>query len=460
LKFRYGVKIAMVMASLPALCQDRRTITEPKIPASCTVLRAALRDTDNTLAEADEQRPDTVRIQKAIDGCAAGKAVELKADVDHNAFLSGPLEMREGVTLLVDDGVTLYASRNPADFDNMPGSCGIMGSDSRPCKPLIGIHGVHHVAVMGGGTIDGRGGQIVMGKPYTWWQLSRAAAPSNARYSAPRLIVADHADDLVLYRIRLHNSPNFHVTVSHTDGFTAWDIHLQTPTAKGVDARNTDGIDPGSSENITVTRSWIDSGDDNIAIKTGTHHMSVVDNHFYRGHGMSIGSETNTSVGEIVVDQLTLDGTTSGIRIKSNVQRGGPVRNIMYRHLCMRNVNSPISISPFYTGRSKDEIEGSSLKGDLIPDYKDVHLEDIHSVTAGTIQVVGLNAAHLTQLFLDGVQVDSIAPDQVRARFADLTVGTKGTNLSFAGEGVTVRTAPGAHVEVSSCKDVFVPFQN
>jgi hypothetical protein len=53
-----------------------------------------------------------------------------------------------------------------------------------------------------------------------------------------------------------------------------------------MDARN-----PGSSANVTVAHSWIDNGDDNIAIKTGTTHMSVLDNHFYSGHGMSIGSE-------------------------------------------------------------------------------------------------------------------------------------------------------------------------
>ena len=50
-----------------------------------------------------------------------------------------------------------------------------------------------------------------------------------------------------------------------------------------MDARNTDGIDPGTSQNITVTHSWIDNGDDNIAIKAGVTHMSVIDNHFFTG---------------------------------------------------------------------------------------------------------------------------------------------------------------------------------
>ena len=292
--------VLLVTCATPALAQDTRQVSEPHIPAACTVLKAGLIATKNALAEADEIRLDTERIQKAMDSCGAGKAVELRGDGAHNAFLSGPLELRSGVTLLVDKGVTLYASRNPKDFDTVPGTCGTSGPDSRPCKPLIGVHDVTDAAVMGEGAIDGRGDRGVLGKTYTWWQQSRAAvsqipagdvASQGLKYSAPRLIVANHADGLVLYRIRLHNSPNFHVTVSNTNGFTAWGVHLLTPTVRGTDARNTDGIDPGTSQNVTVTKSWIDNGDDNIAIKNDVQHMSVIDNHFFSGHGMSIGSE-------------------------------------------------------------------------------------------------------------------------------------------------------------------------
>lgn len=450
----------LIVSSIGASAQDTRQVTEPKIPPACIVLSAQLHASNNALATADETKLDTERIQKALDGCSQGKAVELKADGEKNAFLSGPLELRSNVTLLLDKGVTLYASRNPKDFDTVPGTCGTSGAESRPCKPLIGVHDAQHAAVMGEGVIDGRGDKGVIGKPYTWWQQSRAAEPTNTKYSAPRLIVANHADGLVLYRIRLHNSPNFHVTVNNTNGFTAWGVHLLTPTVRGTDARNTDGIDPGSSENITVRESWIDNGDDNIAIKTGTHKMSVIDNHFYSGHGMSMGSETNTSDSDILVDGLTLDHTTSGIRIKSNVQRGGPVRNVTYRHLCMRDVAMPISISPFYNGQTTDGIEDLGMKGDRIPDYKGIHLEDIRSLTPGVIQVAGLNQEHLTEISFDGVQVDGIKPEQARFRFTTATVGPGGINFPIAGEGVTAPPPGDQATKVSSCQGKFLPYQD
>ena len=123
-----------VCASLPALAQDTRHIVEPTIPPACTALTANLHAANNALSEADESKLDTARIQSALDQCGAGKAVELKADGAHNAFLSGPLELREGVTLLLDKGITLYASRNPKDYDTVPGSCGTSGAQSRPCQ--------------------------------------------------------------------------------------------------------------------------------------------------------------------------------------------------------------------------------------------------------------------------------------------------------------------------------------
>ncbi len=188
--------------------------------------------------------------------------------------------------------------------------------------------------------------------------------------------MANHADGLMLYRITLHNSPNFHVSVGGTDGFTAWGVHLLTPVDRTLDARNTDGIDPGNSTNITVAHSWIDNGDDNIAIKSGTTHMSVLDNHFYTGHGMSIGSET---VGQafLLVDGLTEDHTSSGIRIKSNVTRGGSVHDLTYRNICMRGVANPIAISPYYTNQTTEGFVDPGYTGTKIPDYKRIVLENV-----------------------------------------------------------------------------------
>ncbi len=46
-------------------------------------------------------------------------------------------------------------------------------------------------------------------------------------------------------------------------------------------------------------------------------NISILHNHFYNGHGMSIGSGTDGGVEALLVDDLTIDGADNGIRIKS-----------------------------------------------------------------------------------------------------------------------------------------------
>src|SRR5580700_7013895 len=397
------VLVALAFSAQKVRAQDTRNVTEPTIPPSCTVLTAEKLGHAEILPPEYETTTDTARIQKALDACTPGHAVELALGAPAsatgaaapipNAFLTGSIELREGVALLIDKGVTLYASRDPKDFDPDPSGagpllCGTTAETSpsfdptkntmpqgRGCKPLISAMNVKNAAIMGDGIIDDRGGAVIVGHDYTWWQMARAAEPKQLRYFSQRMIVASHADGFVLYRITLHNSANFHVAVNSTDGFTAWAVHLQTPTVKGTDARNTDGIDPGSSTNITITKSWIDNGDDNIAIKTGVTHMSVLDNHFFSGHGMSIGSETYSGDSFLLVDGLTEDHTTSGIRIKSNAARGGLVHDLTYRNICMRAVPVPIAISPFYNNQTIEGFTDPNISGTRIPDYKSITLQ-------------------------------------------------------------------------------------
>jgi polygalacturonase len=222
-EMRWLIVIAMLLPMMAAMvkAQDTRQVTEPKIPASCTQLSAQLRAVGDKLAEADESKLDTARIQSALDKCKPGTAVELKPASGNNAFLSGPLEMRTGVTLLIDEGVTLFGSRDPADYEiktgevktagATPGLCGTIATGAPPavfpapqrpapsrggCRPFISINDAKDVGIMGDGVIDGRGYAKLLGKDYSWWEMARKAEPKNERYFTTRMIGASHADGL------------------------------------------------------------------------------------------------------------------------------------------------------------------------------------------------------------------------------------------------------------------------
>src|SRR5580704_11158695 len=138
-EMRWLIVIAMLLSAIAATvkAQDTRQVTEPTIPASCTQLPAQLRAVSDKLAETDEGKLDTARIQTALDKCKPGMAVELKPASGNNAFLSGPLEMRTGVTLMIDEGVTLFGSRDAAVYESKeagatPGLCGTIATGAPP----------------------------------------------------------------------------------------------------------------------------------------------------------------------------------------------------------------------------------------------------------------------------------------------------------------------------------------
>ena len=433
------MKAILFLAALPLLAQDTRTVTEPHIPPSCTVLMAKLAAAAGALSDTAERNPDTVRIQQAIDQCRAGQAVELKPAGAENIFLAGPLELKPGVTLLIDGGAALFASRNPRDYDLTPGSCGVVNQKGHGCKTFLTADGARGGGIMGDGAIDGRGGAKLFGQDVTWWDLAKTAKVMDLSQSVPRLISIRKSDDFTMYRITLRNSPNFHVGIDQTNGFTAWGVKIQTPKT----ARNTDGIDPSSSTNVTITHCEIATGDDNVAIKTGASgpstHMTVAHNHFYSGHGMSIGSGTAGGVNAIRVSGLTLDGTDYGIRIKSDRSRGGLVDDVVYENVCMRDVPNPVLLTSMYT----------TFAGDKLPVYRNIVLNNVHSATAGWVTFLGLDDAHKLGVTLHDVTVQGLRPEDTRIENADIrgAVRNAPASCSFT-KFPTIPTAPAAAVTV------------
>ena len=451
-------RISILLAiSLGIACslaaQDTRTVIEPFFPQLCTTVSAELSTNGRSLAPADEQKLDTARLQRAIDKCGRGRAVLLRVDETDNAFLSGPLQLKPDITLILGPGVTLFASRDPALYAVSPGSCGIVSHDPSPggCKPLISVDHAPNAGIMGDGVIDGRGGEKMLGSQYSWWDLAEQARAGGGQ-QVPRLIVATDSNNFTLWRITLKNSPNFHVVYNHGDGFTAWGLKIDTPQRL---ARNTDGIDPGDgARNVTITHSSIRTGDDNVAIKGGpggATNMTISHDHFYWGHGMSIGSETNGGVSKIRVFDLSLDGPDNGIRIKSNGSRGGLTHDVAYDDVCIRNSPNPITLDTAYSANGP-------LQGGSPPTMRDITLQNIRVSGGGKITFNGYDATHRIAAKLNGVQITDQAAYTYKVAHADLTLGPDPTNVELpAGDDSTISGKP-AEGNPASCADKFVPF--
>jgi polygalacturonase len=70
---------------------------------------------------------------------------------------------------------------------------------------------------------------------------------------------------------------------------------------------------------------------------------------FGQGHGIAIGSEMSGNVLNVTFTNLTLDGTQRGVRVKSQLGRGGIVSDITYEKMVIRNVEEAINVNEFYS---------------------------------------------------------------------------------------------------------------
>src|SRR5215469_4235056 len=423
--------VAGLLIAGVAGAQDQRSVLEPVIPPVCTTLNAELASGATPGSISSETQLDTSRIQAALNACPAGQAMELAMGGTNDAFLTGPITIPSGVTLLVDAGVTLYASRNPRDYDinSTTHTCGTVDSLGTGCNPIISVNKTVGAGIMGYGTIDGRGymKMLLNGQPgpESWWDIANDANVSGGSQNNPRLIngTSGTVDRLTLYKIRLMNSPMFHVFMDVPTNFTAWGVRIVTP----FDARNSDGIDPNYGTNVTVTQSHISDGDDQVAIGgnklPGASYYTVNNNWFGNGHGLSIGSTTTGGVRHLLAQNLTwsglsTDSNATAVHIKSTVSKGGVVQFLTYQNICTLNVRYPIWFDPFNSGVTV---------GGTMPWYKDILVQNLHSVpqtapgTVGQVIIQGAGPLVPTEVTLDNVIVDGIVAKDFVNKFKQTT---------------------------------------
>ena len=244
--------------------------------------------------------------------------------------------------------------------------------------------------------------------------------------------------------------------------------------------KNTDGFDPGQSDHVLLAHSYVSVGDDNVAVKSHgkrpSTDLAFIDNHFYYGHGMSIGSETDAGLNGMLVAGLAIDGFDSsagiGLRIKSDASRGGRVDGVTYRDVCMRNVRQPLVFDSYY--RPADA-------GSRYPLFTNIKVSGLHSVGSkkyggGQVTFAGFNATgqhNPMTITLDNVVFDGAQPTFSQARSAGpsgaptathFMLGPGAVSLSPAifasiADDVTVSTTIGKSVPVD-CSSAFVPLKS
>ena len=380
-------------ASVPPLATgDSRRVLPPTPAPVCTVLQAQFSSSQRSTPPSSD---DTSRLQAALNSCKdTGKSVVLAgAGPAQNAFFSGTLTM-SGEGLVVGFGVTLFGNNTYSG-------------------ELISLTGTN-ASIMGPGSIDGRG-DLISG--------------------TPRLINAKNITNLTVSAIVLQHAAKMHLYVEGGNGLTVWGITIATP----ANTANTDGIDIDSLTNATVFGSYIEDGDDGVAVKTNSgpaSNITVTDNLFRGTHGMSIGSQTMYGVTNVLWQNNIVYGTdqwgnvstdNNGFRIKSDVECGGTVQQVTYNNTLLIGVKHLLIFNSYY---------GSCSGVSGTPYFTDIVVNgalSIDSQSGAYSMFNGYSAAFPLGLTLENVHLDVTA--QQNSQYAN--VGLLNSNITPSGTGVT-----------------------
>jgi polygalacturonase len=304
---------------------------------------------------------------------------------------------------------------------------------------LLHAEDAEDIAITGGGTIDGNG--------KVWWdgQLNRPkGTKENPR---PLLIDLTRTKNILIEGVTIQNSPQYNITAFWCDGLTVRNVRILNP---GRGAPNTDGIDPVSTSHVLIEHDYIDTGDDNVAIKSGlvergdpnvaSSDITIRDCTFKAGHGLSIGSETAGGVRNVRVERVTFSGTRQGIRIKSARGRGNDLGNFTYRDIQMNGVETPIQITSYYTGVVKDD-PGQAMT-EHTPKFHDITIENVTATGAKNAAVImGLPESPIRRVALRNVNIS--AERGILMQYADVIEKDVVVN---AAAGAPVQAGPGVKI--------------
>jgi len=379
-------------------------------------------------AVGDGKTMNTDAFKTAI--AAVEKAGGGRLEVPKGIFRTAPFTLCSNLELHLDEGAVIQAPDtfealglpNPSTFKTQAEA----NAAVRVPNPLISGHNLHDVAITGSGTIDGSGQH--------WWEWSERAArnvaktqPGRVVYRRPHLVVIDGCERLLVSGVTLTNSPMFHLVPRHVNDLTIDHVKVRAP----FNAPNTDAIDPGPGANFWIHDCDIDTGDDDIVIKSGGTNILIENNTIKHGHGISIGSETSAGVRDMLVQNCMFDGTDNGIRIKSMRGAGGLVENVRYTNITMKNVANAIVLQLDYVDNNRPDFKGDPAK---IPAIRNILLDHITiegSRNAGIIH--GIPDSPITNITLQDITLT--AEKDFDVRDADKPVFDRVTRTIKAGVG-------------------------
>lgn len=291
--------------------------------------------------------------------------------------------------------------------------------------------------------IEGEGEtSIIDGQGARWW----LAKEQSETFNPGAMIRFEQGKRFLLRNFKIQNTPGVNITISNSgkaSHATIHDVTISEPASeagKGKASHNTDGVSIWGPY-VNIYNCNISNGDDNVVCDNDAQYIHVWNCDFGTGHGASIGSYTK-NIKHVWFDNITMNGTTAGIRMKTGINsdgtlRGGGEEDWKFTNFTMTKVKNPLSIDCFYdknynSDPAVDKANARALDS-TTPTYNGIYLQNVKTTDVcdgNAIFFVGRPESHIKNVILDNVQIS--AKKGIDIRFVDNLVFKNGSKITVS----------------------------
>lgn len=286
---------------------------------------------------------------------------------------------------------------------------------------------------------------VIDGQGARWW----LARENGETFNPGAMIRFEKGKRFLIRNLKIQNTPGVNITISNSNGAnnaTIHDVTISEPASeagKGKASHNTDGIAIWGPY-VNIYNCNISNGDDNVVCDDDAQYIHVWNCYFGTGHGASIGSFTK-NIKHVWFDQITMNGTTAGVRLKTGINsdgtlRGGGEEDFKFTNFTMTKVANPFSMDCYYDKKynadpAVDKANARALDG-TTPTYNGVLLQNIKTTdvcSGNAIFLIGRPESHIKNVTLDNVQIN--AKKGIDIRFVDNLIFKNGSKITVSNNG-------------------------
>lgn len=407
----------------------------PQLPAITSANTFNIKDYGASTSAAD----NTKAIQKALDAVpSTGGMVVIPAGTwmfgskDQMTSTTEVLSIKSKTVLHLCAGATLKL----VEYGKAPNNKTIFIGCKNKNQSDIVIEGENETSI-----IDGQGTR--------WWK----ARDNKETFNPGAMIRFEKGSRFLIRNLKVQNTPGVNITLSNSNGAnngTVHDVTIYNPSSETKTeqpSHNTDGISIWG-HHMNIYNCNISTGDDNVVCDNDAQYIHVWNCKFGTGHGASIGSYTK-NIKHVWFDNITMNGTTAGIRMKTGINsdgtlRGGGEEDWKFTNFTMTKVKNPFSIDCYYDKNYNSDPAVDKANARVLdstsPTYNGILLQNVKTTDVcdgKAIFLIGRPESHIKNVTLDNVQIS--AKTGIDIRFVDNLVFKNNSKITCQSGKLWVR---------------------